>query len=360
MSFEQLVMTTGFRYFGREMAATFVAVFVLLLVISLGSRFTVYLQQAAAGKIAAEALGVMIALRLPEFVEIVAPFALTLGVLVTWGRIHADREHAVFVSGGMGPERALAWVAGLAVPVALLVGSLTLVLTPMARHQFVRLVSEQRVVSEFDAIIPGSFRVFSGGDRVTFVEEVDREGKELIGVLLIDLAKSPESLVSAERGHYLSDDASGDRLLVLDSGVQHVGVPGQGDWRRVRFERLSQRIEPEAGEERKGEPRSIATRSLDLDDPEQIVELQWRISMPILTLIGALCALGVSRIPPRAGRFGRIVPGTLIFLVYGLALVFLRDSLSGSTALAWLGFWPVHIAFGILGTALFLRSWRPA
>ena len=352
-------MGTGFRYCVKEMTATFVAVTALLIVVSLGARFTGYLQEAAAGRIAAEALGTLIALRLPEFLELVLPFALVVAVLVTWGRIHADREHAVLVFGGMGPRRSLMWLLGLAVPVAVLVGTLSLAITPYSRAEFVRMILEQRVVSEFDAITPREFRTFSGGKRVTFVEGLDREQRELHGVLLIDLAGSRESFVWAEKGRYLLDASTGTRFFVLESGIRTEGMPGDGDYRKIKFDRMGQRIEAQALEERIGESRAISTAALDRTVPEQFMEWHWRLAMPILTLLGAFCALGISRVPPRSGRFGRIVPGLLIFVIYYVAMVFLRDGLIQAPDLTWIGLWPVHLAFLVLGVYLYRRSWRP-
>ena len=352
-------MGTGFRYCTKEMTATFFAVFALLMVVSLGARFSGYLQEAATGRIPAEALGTLIALRLPEFMELVLPFALVVAVLVTWGRIHADREYAVFVFGGMGPRRTLTWLVGLALPVAVVVGTLSLTITPFARAEFVRMILEQRVVSEFDAITPKEFRLFSGGKRVTFVEALDRELKEMQGVLLIDLAGERDSLVWAERGRYLHDAKSGSRFFVLEAGNRFEGKPGDADYRKIKFDRMGQRIETKALGGQVGEPRAISTAALDRTIPEEHMELHWRLAMPILTLLGALCALGISRVPPRSGRFGRIVPGILIFLIYYVAMVFLRDSLVQAPQLTWIGLWPVHFVFLALGVFLYRRSWRP-
>ena len=53
---------------------------------------------------------------------------------------------------------------------------------------------------------------------------------------------------------------------------------------------------------------SALVQSDELDD---IAELQWRIGVPLSTLILAFIAVPLSKSPPRAGRYGRIAVGLL-------------------------------------------------
>ena len=84
--------------------------------------------------------------------------------------------------------------------------------------------------------------------------------------------------------------------------------------------------------------RSLRTSS----DLKHIAEMQWRLSVPIATLLLAMLAVPLARSRPREGRYGRITIGLLVFIIY-LNLL--------SAAKAWteegaispsLGLWWVH------------------
>ena len=110
-------MVVAFRYVARELVLVFAITFVTLLAVALGGRFIGYLQDAALGRYSADALLTLIALRLPEFVQLTVPFAFFVAVLLTWGRLHAEREFAVLLGGGASPRRMLGWVCAVALPV---------------------------------------------------------------------------------------------------------------------------------------------------------------------------------------------------------------------------------------------------
>jgi len=83
-------------------------------------------------------------------------------------------------------------------------------------------------------------------------------------------------------------------------------------------------------------------------------EIQWRLSVPITTLILALLAVPLSRSQPRQGRYGKLTIGLLIFIIYfnllGAAKAWVEQGvLSGPLGLGW-----VHLA--MLGFALALLA----
>ena len=62
---------------------------------------------------------------------------------------------------------------------------------------------------------------------------------------------------------------------------------------------------------------------------EHRVALQWRFSIPIMMLVVTLMAIPLSRIDPRSGRFGRILPAVLLYFAYLVSLNALRGAIRG-------------------------------
>jgi lipopolysaccharide export system permease protein len=97
------------RYINRELVAVFLVTVLVLLLVAVGGRFIGYLQDAVAGKYAAETLITILQLRLPEFLQVILPFALYLSLLLTLSRLHAESEMVVLQTGGLGTLQLLTW-----------------------------------------------------------------------------------------------------------------------------------------------------------------------------------------------------------------------------------------------------------
>ncbi|UWN49162.1 hypothetical protein ASALC70_01358 [Alcanivorax sp. ALC70] len=77
---------------------TVMVTFILVMVLVSG-RFIKYLAEAAAGQIAADALFLVMAFRLPEFLQMILPLSLYIAILLVLGRMHMDNEMVVLRAG---------------------------------------------------------------------------------------------------------------------------------------------------------------------------------------------------------------------------------------------------------------------
>ena len=77
-------------------------------------------------------------------------------------------------------------------------------------------------------------------------------------------------------------------------------------------------------------------------EPEHIAEFQWRLSVPISTIILAILAVPLSRSQPRAGRYGRLAIGLLVFIIYLNMMSAAKAWVEQSEISPALGIWWVH------------------
>ena len=347
------------RYVNRELVAVFLLVFMLLVCVGLGGRFVGLLQDAAGGRYTTEAVWWLIGLRIPTFLQLMAPLSLFLALVITFGRLHADQEFVTLLSGGVAPRRILGWLLWVLIPLALIVGAFSTQITPAA----LRLLSEtslnERAIAEFDAITPGTFRSFSKDARVSYVDEVDREKQEFSGIFVTDIGGDKVVSVWADKGGFLVDEETGSRYLTLENGVRYEGNPATHEYRVIRFEKLTQRIEHGNDELPVSDPSRLPTGELRLTANDEAAEWHWRVALPILTLIGGLCGFGVARVPPRSGRFGRVIPGLGLFVGYYVLLVFGRSLIAETESLRMIGLWPLHVAMAGVAWVLIRKSYRP-
>jgi lipopolysaccharide export system permease protein len=91
---------------------------------------------------------------------------------------------------------------------------------------------------------------------------------------------------------------------------------------------------------------------LGSDEPEQIAELQWRLSIPLATVLLALLAVPLSKSQPREGRYGRITIGLLVFIIYFNMLSAAKAWIERGDIAPALGLWWVHGALLLLTVLL--------
>lgn len=352
-------MRLATRYCLSELVAVFAVVFSVLMMISLGSRFTGYLQDAAAGELAASILWLVLALKMPDFIQIVVPFSLYLAILLTLGRLDAQSELPILQLARVGPARLFGWLGWVLVPVCLLVSYLSFVATPDARAKFLEVLTSQDAVSEFDVLKADDFRLSDHGQRVSYMGQVDREAMTVGEIFLQERGEDGSNTLVASEGRYHIDESTGVRYLELVDGQQYVQNHDAKGYSAGSFKKLTQRIEVAEISRLRDDPSRIPTADLDSSNPSQRMEWHWRLAMPLMTLISAILALGVGRVRPRMGRFGKILPALLLFVAYYALILSSLNYLQANPSLTFLGFWPVHALMLVIGLFLIHRNWHP-
>jgi lipopolysaccharide export system permease protein len=350
-----------FRYVTRELVWVFLVVAVVILLIGMGGRFIGYLQDAAMGKFPGQAVLTIMLLRLPEFLQLVLPFAFFLALVLTVSRLFADQELPVLLASGVGPLRVLGWLLVSAAVLASIVAVLALRVTPALEIERVRFMHDQRAMREFEGLLEGVFHSFSGGDRVSYAEEVSSDRRRLRNVFLADRRGAAGSVtIWAEWGSQYVDERTGSRFLLLEQGRRYEGVPGFGDYRVVEFAAMGQRIEPPDPGLHRMRVQAMPTARLLADRTvESMAEFHWRLALPVMTLLAAPLGLGLARARPRQGRFSTLVPALVAVLGYYLLLLLNQHLLLRGVLPLGSGVWLAHGLALVAGTYLVFRLARP-
>ncbi len=349
---------TAAKHINKELLATFAVTLLVLFVLAVGGRFIGYLQDAAAGKYAADALMTILALRLPGFLQLMLPFAFTIALLLTFGRLHKEHEMAVLHSSGASPGRVLAWTAPAVLLLAAVVAYLSLVATPACNARLDAFLVEQRSKAGFSRLSPGVFNRTQGGQGVTYLESVSADGRTLNGVFVSEPGAGGGTTTWARRAEQYVDEATGSRFLVLKEGVRHE-MQSRKSRRVVHFATLGRKMQSNPTP-MVSDKEALPTKALfGLQNPEAAAELHWRIALPAFCILNCLIAFATAPVRPGQGRFGKIVPGVLATLAYYLALLANQNALATSLLPSPVGLWPAHLLFAILAALLLLRLGRP-
>jgi len=139
----------------------------------------------------------------------------------------------------------------------------------------------------------------------------------------------------------------------LENGYRIQGIPGQADYQITRFEEYGQRLSKPKKRGRRAKADTLTTNDLlNSDKKAHIAALQWRFSAPILVLVVTLLAIPLSKTNPRKGRFARMLPAVLLYVIYLVILNAARGAVEDGKISSDLGLWWVHAVFLFISLAL--------
>ena len=348
------------RYLLREFTQSFLATLIVLLVVSLGGVMADLLGEIADGKLPAGLMLSQLGLQLLNYMALVLPLALMLGLLLAFARLYRDSEMPVLTSIGVGPRRMLRPLLPLVVPVVVLVATLSLWLGPWADRTGERMIEQANrslIVAGLDA---GKFTMLPNGS-VIYISGISGDGTQLQGVFVQSQKDGRMDVITARSGEMFFEGAQ-DRYLRLTDGFRVEGPLDQGlDFNLIRYRNNEFALPDRAKVRDEGDPQLLPTLQLIGDPrPRAVAELHARITPPLLALAFAMMTLPLARSSPRQARYGRIMLGFLAYMV-GTNLMFIgTDALAKGSIPPMLGLWWLSLPLLAAGIWFYLRDGKMA
>jgi len=353
------------RYIFKEVLNTFIVVLSVMASVFLSHRFARYLAESVAGNITADILAILVGFDFLSSLMLLIPIALFFSVLMSLGRLYKDSEMFVMSACGISQWQILYPILWLGMFFALVVGALSMYVTPWALGKIETMQIESKSVSQFTGIQPGQFKLFQAGKRVFYFEEYAKNNV-MRSVMVYQSGKtgSGANLVTADSGRFVTDKETGAVMLILRDGYQYQGEAGRSDFRITQFHENAIRIQ-----QRSQSPKSVRRAAqpthklLQSNRTLYQAEFHWRIALPIGTLILVLLAVPLSKTTPRHGQFGKIFIAILVYIAYNNLIGVGRNWIAKSVVPMWFGLWWVHILFFtaaivMIHTANGGRLWR--
>ena len=341
------------RYIFKEIATTWLGVTMVLLLILLTNQFARVLGDVAKGRLPKDAAMDVIALSATQYLTIIIPIGLFLSIMLALGRLYRDSEMPAMMACRVGPYdiyRPLIW---LLVPLTLVVAWLALDLAPRTLQEIDRVGAEARREADLSSLEPGRFTEVGPAAAVVYGERILADGSMENVFLQRLIADGRVEVVVASRGEQAESDDPDVRFLVLRDGRRYEGVPGTTEFRVVEFAehgipyRLPGLDAPEPT------PRAMSFAGLmQAGQLEHIAEMQWRIGIPLATIILGILAVPLSKTQPRTGRYGRLAIGLLVFIIYLNMLSAAKAWIEQGSVSPLFGLWWVHLAVLLLALGM--------
>lgn len=347
-----------FRYLLKEVSTTLIALTSILLLIFMSNQLVSYLNRAANGQIPGFFIVQLMLLELPTLLCLLLPLGFYMALLLAYGRLYADSEMTVLQACGFGEGQLLKHSLGMAVPMALMVLLIMLWLSPVIATERATLLRTAGLQVLIKTIMPGQFNVMGDGQQVFYVESMNKE--HTVGRNIF-LARSQPSgqwdILWADKAALFNDPTAKKDALFLEQGYAYRGVPGQADYQIAEFGRYKTWV-PKPEVDISPDLRTLKTRDLWQEGSltrEKMAELQWRFSVPLMVLTLTFIAVPLSRLNPRSGKYAKLLPAILIYMIYANFMFVARGWVALGKVPTWLGVWWLHALMALLGLFLYWR-----
>lgn len=347
------------------------AVAVLVLSIFLVIRVVGYFRLVAEGIIPTNSVLTLLVLRLLSHLDIIAPLAVYVAMLLVFGRWSRDRETVVAATAGLGLTSFLRPTFYLFVILGIVIGGFSLYLSPLALRSGDGVEHEFRSRSEVSGIVPGIFMENLGGDGVYFVESYDSDKGLYRNIFGWALSGGSEGVVIASTANKIPAEAGKGSYLLLHEGVRYDGRPGDAGYQSIEFETYGLLIDGRPIPQTRTRLAGLGTLKLwegirqlrrlpetiaqEREILEYRSELHWRLSKIVILPVLMLLALALGYGGQGQNRVLMMVTALMTYFAYanlgGYLVALSRRGHSEPLVLLWI----LHLLVAVLALYLFRR-----
>ena len=346
------------RYLLREILLALFAVTGVLYVIYVSNRLIRFFSDSESGGLPTAVIPQLLALKSLSNLMMLLPLAFFIAVLIALGRLYKDNEMMALAACGVGVGRLRRTILWLAFSFAGVVAALSLYAGPLAEELSYQIQDRVKADVDVTSIAAGRFRELHSGQMIFYVESMSSDRQTMQNVFVKTQRNGILNVITAARGRQQVDPRSGDTYLILEDGYRYEGQPGDAQFKIMHFATHGilleeQQITPTARKVVASSTPALWGKAGRYDK----AELQWRIAMPLATILLAALAVPLSRSGPRRqGRFAKLFSAVVIYAIYMNFLAVARSWVEhGVIPAAW-GLWWVHGALVAVIVVLMVRQ----
>lgn len=351
-----------FRYLAKEVFLTLIALTSILMLIFLSNQLAQYLNRAASGSMPGVIIMKLMMLEMPNLIGLLLPLGFYVALLLAYGRLYAESEMTVLRASGYGPTQLLKHSFIMASVVAAIVAVATLWASPFIAVERAKLLRATGVQTLIQTLIPARFNTVNHDKQVFYVQSMSRDHTKAEHVFLaqrnMENNKEKWDILWADKAYAETDPKTGEEYVVLQDGKEYQGVPGQADYQVAEFIDYKARL-PHPTISISDDIRTASTLNLlpfNNEDLKKSAELQWRLSIPLMVFTLTLVAVPLSRVSPRSGKFAKLLPAILVYILYANFMFITRDAVVSGKVPLWFGMWGLHSIVAVLGLFLIWRN----
>ena len=322
---------------------------IVLLVIMISVIFVRYLSDAASGQMTLSNAVTMVGIILPGYLALLIPICFFLATVLVLGKLFEDSELLVLFACGLSWRQITWFITQLGVVLAIIVAIISLYIMPvMSFHQDnLEQISKQKA-NALSLVETGRFISLRDGQEVIYIGQSDAHKNTSQDIFIYRQLGKEQQVVLAPKG-YMEQAANGHQSLVLEHGLVYQGHIDKINWQLVHFKQYKAHvIQPEVISVNTDLSAKTTWSLLQHTDSQKQAEFQWRMSLPIATIVVGLLGVAICYVGPRRGRYTKLFNALLIFIIYFNLVAVGRSWVAHDVLPSWLGIWMIHLGFTIV------------
>jgi len=331
------------RYINLEILKPLALISLILIAIFTSFSSAAYLADAAHGLLTGATVIKLTLLKTVIGLEALLPTALYLAIVVGLGRLYSDSEMTVLSATGFSELQLVKAILPLAVVVAVIVGLLTLYIRPWAYQASYRIQARSLAQLDINKLEAGRFYPLGQTKSVLFTAGISRKNNRLEQVFFQDRQGERSRVIRAREAYFTASAEETVPVMIFVDGYAYDmdadTAPLSLSFKILKLS-ISNFSSDGQGYKRKAVPLARLRHSTH---PGDIAEYQWRLSMPLITIILGLLAIPLSRSRPRQGRYARLFAALLIYALYYNLASLGRTWVDQGRVAAIPGIWWVHL-----------------
>lgn len=351
-------MTIVFRYLTFEVWKNFIGLLLILTLVLSSNELANWLSDVAAGDLSIDYVFKILLYSLPDLFGTIIPIAAFLSVIFAMGRLWSDSEMIILWASGYTWKKLISVLLCTSVCISILVGFISLWLLPRANLLREETINQGEANSIMNVTVPGRFQAVDSGKLVFYVEDKDDEYLNDIFIAQLPTSGDDEQwrVIVAKKAKIKYSFESSGLLITLLDGTRYVGTPGDVDYTEVEFSEYRQLYHPGDTSVIRHNRVKLTSELLSSKNLGEYMEFEVRLAKSISVIILLFISLALSRLDPRKGRFIKLFPAVIIYVLYfNLITISSRQVASGNWPV-WLGTWWVHMIFLAAGFLWLLKE----
>jgi lipopolysaccharide export system permease protein len=340
----------------NELFFNAISTILILSGIVIAQRGVVVFRLASKGIIPNDSVVTILIFSLLKYLPILLALTLFLTILITLSRLFRDSEMIIWFSSGLGILSFIRPILTFCVPVILLIGFLSLYVSPWAVNKSEEYKAGLKNRDELATISPGVFRESKNKDRVFYIEGFSDLGEKVKNVFVQSLQNGKLGVIVSNEGAR-SRTKNDDEYVVLKNGKRYEFDHDSNEYSEIQFSDYGFLVEKKLPaivdvSQIEGIPTLLL---LQTKTNREIAELFWRFSLPISSLILIFLAIPLSFINPRSGRSMNIIVGVSIFAIYNNLMGISQSYIHMGKIHPLIGGSLIHLSIILVSAYLLLR-----
>ena len=324
----------------------FLAILLILTGLIFSSRLVGYFEQAAAGSLNPNIIFSVIALRLPDFLSLLIPFAFFLSLLMVVSELYNSNGIYAYFSAGVSRIKLMKYLTPFLLVIFILCSLLSIFVGPYSKSLSKNLIAEQSYEDRLKLL--KSKTLINLDNKHSYLYFDSQDNNLMNNVTFFVNKDSLLSLIKAE--HLEISNFNNEMILNFQNGSIYPNLNSSTNI-NASFNDLTHSINSDSN--------SLSlSKLLDFKQSSSFIESQWNASIPLMLFALMLLSFIFGKSKPRVGREGSLVTGVLIYIIYLSLLVVFRESYSNSLNFLYIGLWPVHVIFLLFGIFMYLADGR--